>query len=311
MKKQLTKTGFNAPLGIASHLFGRAASLGAIILICHSATAQDLYVSAWNDSGGKVLRFTWDGMQSTFAEELSDPQGLAMDSAGNLFVADVVGNDPIISLIYKFSPDGVRSTFAALSGLSADLAFDAAGNLFVADYGRGSIYEYKPSGARTTFASGLNRPRGLAFDGAGNLFVGEATYNGHIYKYKPNGTRTTFASGFSGQMHLACDSASNLFVSGSFGDIVSGNVYKITPNGVRTIFASGMYAPASLAFDYRGNLFVVDLGILPEVPSVIYEFTPAAKRSIFARVAGSREPGLEFNYLAFQPIQQIPNHRLH
>ena len=78
MKKQLTKTRFNAVLGIASHLFGRAASLGAVILICHSATAQDLYVSARNGSSGKVLRFTWDGMQSIFAEELSDPQGLAM-----------------------------------------------------------------------------------------------------------------------------------------------------------------------------------------------------------------------------------------
>ena len=112
MKKQLTKTRFNASLGIARHLFGGAASLGAVILICHSAAAQDLYVSARSDSGGKVLRYTWDGMQSIFAEELSDPQGLAMDSAGNLFVADVVGDDPVISLIYKFSPDGVRSTFA-------------------------------------------------------------------------------------------------------------------------------------------------------------------------------------------------------
>jgi sugar lactone lactonase YvrE len=106
-------------------------------------------------------------------------------------------------------------------------------------------------------------------------------------------------------MHLACDSAGNLFVSGSFVDTVGGNVYKITPNGVRTTFASGMYTPASLAFDYRGNLFVTDLGI-PEVPSVIYEFTPAAKRSIFARAAGARQPGLEFNYLAFQRLQPIP-----
>ncbi|HEX4708513.1 MAG TPA: hypothetical protein VH229_12380, partial [Candidatus Udaeobacter sp.] len=114
-----------------------------------------------------------------------------------------------------------------------------------------------------------------------------------------------------GQMHLACDSAGNLFVSGSFGDVMSGSVYKITPNGVRTIFASGMYAPASLAFDCLGNLFVVDSGILPEFPGVIYEFTPAAKRSIFARAAGSREPGLEFIYLAFQPVHEVPNPRRH
>jgi hypothetical protein len=47
--------------------------------------------------------------------------------------------------------------------------------------------------------------------------------------------------------------------------------------------------PASLAFDCQGNLFVVDLGI-PVVPSVI-------------------DPSLEFNYLAFQPVHEIPNHR--
>ena len=64
-----------------------------------------------------------------------------MDSGSNLFVADVVADDPVISVIYKFSPDGVRSTFATLSGLPTDLAFDAAGNLFVSDYGRGNIYE--------------------------------------------------------------------------------------------------------------------------------------------------------------------------
>lgn len=148
MKNKLTKTRFNAAFGMAHDLFGRAVSLGAAILICHSATAQDLYVSAKDNSGGMVLRFTWDGLRSTFAVGLSAPQGLAMDSAGNLFVADVVGDDPVISVIYKFSSDGVRTTFATLAGLPADLVFDAAGNLFVSDYGRGTSMNTSRAGPK-------------------------------------------------------------------------------------------------------------------------------------------------------------------
>jgi hypothetical protein len=67
------------------------------MLMCSSAAAQDLYVSARDYSGGKVLRFTWDGLRSTFASGPSALQGLAMDSAGNLFVADVVRGDPSVS----------------------------------------------------------------------------------------------------------------------------------------------------------------------------------------------------------------------
>ena len=58
--------------------------------------------------------------------------GLAFDSAGNLFVAWLIGG-PGTGRIYKFTPNGVRTTFA--SGLLLNhngLAFDRAGNLFVA-----------------------------------------------------------------------------------------------------------------------------------------------------------------------------------
>ena len=76
--------------------------------------------------------------------------GLAFDSAGNLFEADVNSGN-----IYEFTPDGTRSTFA--SGLNGPfgLAFDSAGNLFEADEVSGNIYEFTPGGTRSTFASGL------------------------------------------------------------------------------------------------------------------------------------------------------------
>ncbi len=44
-----------------------------------------------------------------------------MDSAGNLFVADVVSDDPVISFIYKFSPDGNAKHFRHAVGFANGL----------------------------------------------------------------------------------------------------------------------------------------------------------------------------------------------
>ena len=50
------------------------------------AEAQNLFVS--DNSSGNIYKFRPDGTRSTFASGLSYPQGLAFDSAGDLFVAD-------------------------------------------------------------------------------------------------------------------------------------------------------------------------------------------------------------------------------
>src|SRR5260370_40382997 len=88
MKNKLTETKFKSPLGLTCHLISRAVCLGAVMLICTSALAQNLYGSGGDAGGGKISKFTWDGLQSNFASGLHQPHGLAFDSAGNLFVAD-------------------------------------------------------------------------------------------------------------------------------------------------------------------------------------------------------------------------------
>ena len=91
--------------------------------------------------------------------------GLAFDSAGNLYVANV-GNDTVSEV----TPAGAVSTFASGFDLPDGLAFDSAGNLYVANVGNNTVSEVTPAGAVSTFASGFNGPVGLAFD-AGNLYV--------------------------------------------------------------------------------------------------------------------------------------------
>jgi DNA-binding beta-propeller fold protein YncE len=122
---------------LACQLFGRLVGLAAVILICSSAAAQNLFMSdgysGISEDLGHIYKFTPTGASSAFASGLDGPEGVAFDSAGNLFMA-AEGN------IYKFTPGGARTTFASGVSLSYlyGLAFDSAGNLFVADPGAGN-----------------------------------------------------------------------------------------------------------------------------------------------------------------------------
>ena len=150
-----------------AHLLTWILCLGAPILVCSSAPAQNLFMSdgysGISENLGHIYKFTPTGASSAFASGLDGPLAMAFDSAGNLSMA-AEGN------IYKFTPDGARTTFASGVSLSylSGLAFDSAGNLFVV--AEGNIYKFTPGGVRSTFASGLNRPFSLAFDSSGNLF---------------------------------------------------------------------------------------------------------------------------------------------
>ena len=308
MKTRLTETKFKSIPGVASQLFSRIACLGAVIFICSSASAQNLFVSGYGCGGGeeilpdlpacgKIFEFTWDGRQSTFASLFNFPGDVAFDSAVNLFVVDC---EPCWTthprhVIYKITPNGVRTTFA--SGLSSplSLAADKAGNLFVADYNLGMIYKYMPDGSRITFASGLYHPAGIAFDSLGKLFVVDNSdgniYQGSIYQYKRDGSRAIFAvlDPSDRPADLAFDNMGNLFMA-DFGS----NIYRYDLHAARTTFGSVPNSAQSLACDSAGNLFVLDAS-----DAIIYKFTPQGARSTFA----SGQPlGETFSYLAVQPI---------
>src|SRR6266513_1907712 len=129
MKNELTKTKFKSTPGVA-HLTTWIVCLATLILICSTAAAQNLFMSdgysGISHTLGNIYKFTPNGASSTFASGLDGPEGLAFDSAGNLFVTSFLGN------IYKFTPSGARTTFASGLNDAMGLAFDGAGNLFVA-----------------------------------------------------------------------------------------------------------------------------------------------------------------------------------
>jgi hypothetical protein len=223
-----------------------------------------------------VSMVTPGGAVSTFASGIYHPAGLAFDT-------DTSGNLYVASrsssTVSKITPGGVTSTFASGFSNPYGLAFDTSGNLFVANYTANTVSEVTPGGVVSTFASGFSGPYGLAFDTAGNLYV--TNFNvGTVSKVTPGGVVSTFASGFSGPAGLAFDTAGNLYVANSGANTVN----KVTPGGVVSTFASGISGPYGLAFDTAGNLYVANY-YAGTVSKVI--FTPIVTTPTSASVAST------------------------
>jgi hypothetical protein len=226
---------------------------------------------------------------SPFASGFDSPQGLAFDTAGNLYVANY--NSGTVS---KVTPTGTVSTFASgLGHPDGGLAFDAAGNLYVADFGNNLIRKVTPAGVVSTFVFNINNPAALAFDAAGNLYVANLGNTGQpqtVSKVTPAGVVSIFASGFLYPTGLAFDSAGNLYVANE-NDANVEVVNEVTPAGVVSTFASGFTLPDSggLAFDAAGNLYVGSYG-----DGTVSQVTPAGVVSTFA--SGFNQPwGLAFD----------------
>lgn len=239
------------------------------------------------------------------------PRGVAVDSAGNVYVGDTSNH-----AIRKITPAGVVTTLAGGTSGSVDgtgtaarlfspngVAVDAAGNVYVADTANNSIRKITPDGVVTNLAGGLSpvnfgstdgtgtgarfaSPRGVAVDGSGNVYVADRD-NHAVRKITASGVVTTLAglsnntsftstdgtgsaARFSGPYGVAVDGSGNVYVADSGNKLIR----KVTPAAVVTTLAglagsvgstdgTGSAArfgdPVGIAVDARGNLYVADM----------------------------------------------------
>jgi DNA-binding beta-propeller fold protein YncE len=252
-----------------------AFTLSAFGLPVRGAAASGFVIYVADVNNGEIRQFNAAGQGTVFGNVgLVNPVGLALDAAGNLYVANRSGG--VSGSIDRFTPNGTLSLFSLGMNFPSKLAFDAGGNLYAGMVGNNTITKFSASGQATTFASsGLNGPIPLAFDHNGNLYVGNFG-NSTIERFGPNGQPQFFAASGLYPYGMTFDNSGNLYVA-NFGD---NTIQKIDAAGNSTLFAglgSGINAPVDVAFDGVGALYVLNLG-----NNTILKFDLAGNGTLFA-----------------------------
>lgn len=195
-------------------------------------------------AGGNGCGFWGDGEAATSAM-LNYPNGVAVDAAGNVYIADqsqrvrkVTASTGIISTIAGngtagFSGDGGAATSAKLNNPSS-VAVDTVGNIYIADTANSVIRKVTAStGIISTIASG-QYPADVAVDTIGNIYYAD-TFNHRIFKMASNGSSGLVVGngtyGYSGDGGLATSAE----LSDPFGVAVDavGNIYISDNNNQR------------------------------------------------------------------------------
>ena len=146
-------------------------------------------------------------VQTTIGSGFSGPNGVAVDGAGDVFVADTNNN-----AVKEVLPDGAIKTIGSGFRDPYGAAVDGAGDVFVTDTLNNAVKEVLPDGAILTIGSGFSGPTGVAVDGAGDVFV--ADYNDNAVKeVLPGGAIKTIGSGSSLPYGVAVDGAGDVFVA--------------------------------------------------------------------------------------------------
>src|SRR5450631_754688 len=114
---------------------------------------------------------TFAGAQTTVpASGLSYPYSVAVDGAGDVFIADT-NNSRVVEVP---ASGGAQTTVGSGLYYPLGVAVDGAGDVFIADFYNSRVVEVPAGGgAQTTVGSGLSYPTGVAVDGAGDVFIAD------------------------------------------------------------------------------------------------------------------------------------------
>jgi sugar lactone lactonase YvrE len=190
------------------------------------------------------------------------PNALAVDGAGNLYVADQ-RESQVLEILQPPPGAGYGSAIPLAGGNflhPVGVAVDLQGNVFVADAGLNLVKEITASSGLTTAkpVAIVSSPGGVAVDPSGNLFVSDTGDNAVIEFFAPNyTTQQTVGSGFSAPAGLAVEASGNVFVADAGNNAIKEILAASGYSHVVTV-GSGFSGPTGVALDASGNLYVAD-----------------------------------------------------
>jgi uncharacterized protein (TIGR03437 family) len=213
-------------------------------------------------AGTGIGGYNGDNIQGT-AAQLNQPYRVALDPAGNLYIADPGNNrirklapNGIITTVAgngsaNYSGDGGPATSAALD-YAEDAVVDVFGNIFIADSANNVIRKVSTSGIITTVAG-----NGYAAGTGNGNYTGDGGLATHATLYNP--------------VSIAVDPAGDIFISDQLNNVIR----EVNTSGIiNTVAGTGTFAfggdggpaikaefgyPAGVALDAAGNLYIVDV----------------------------------------------------
>lgn len=313
---QATSATLNQPAGVAVDSSGN-------VYIADTGNARIRMVNTSGVistiAGTGCCSYGGDGGPAT-AASLYQPAGIAVDSSGNIYIADVVdsvirkiSNGTITTIAGKvgesgFYGDGGAAVNASL-GQPQGVVVDSSGNVFIADTQDNVIREISASSGNISTVAGygaqqgfggdggsatassvyLDNPTGVAVDSAGNIYIADKGNNrirevtasdGKINTIAGNGAQSCNTAGcgdggpaMSAVIYnptgVAVDSSGNIYIAGTpsnkIREVSGGIISTLAGDGAPAYFGNGgnpVYAglnhPQGVAVDTSGNVYIAD-----------------------------------------------------
>ena len=257
-----------------------------------SDAAGDVYIADTNNS--QVEEFTSTGtLKQVFTSSgptgpaglpgrLKNPSGVAVDAAGNVYVADT-GNNEVVELsstgtfVTAFTTSGEGSGSHALMLAPQSVAVDTAGYVYVADTGNNEVEmfdsagmlvnRWKSNGNKALVSSAIRGPSGVAVDGAGHVWVAD-TGNNQVETITPaTGAETywtTIGNGpLAGPAALAIDATGNVYIANhgtSQIEEASPSGILLSSLGTSSAPGTGLSSPSGITIGSGGDRYIADTG---------------------------------------------------